>query len=161
MALVRGFTPRNLSPMEVFEMGFPKKYRAHEAPAEVLKLTERLVPQLIEGDHPALVALRQQLSRARVKEVELTGCGFYVDFEVLPDAPLAQPTDFAGGQARLSVQGFESTGGCVLFVRGGRLATLEIYTYGNDVWTEDAVVLSVDDVFPIVPAASQWEAGNQ
>ena len=131
-------------------MDFPKKYDAENAPAEVLKLVERLLPRLIEGDHPALVALRQQLPRVSVKAVELTGHGFYMDFEVPSDVPLADPADFAGGDAKLSVQGVEGSAGCVLFVRGGRLATLEGYTYSG-VWAEDAVVLSIDDVFPIVP----------
>jgi hypothetical protein len=131
------FHPGNLNPMEVFEVGFPKKYRAEDAPAEVLELAKRLVPLLIEGDYPALAALRQQLPRAHVKEVELTGCGFYLDFEVPQDVPLAQPADFAGGDARLSVQGVKNGAGCVLFVRGGRLATLEGYRYrfGNAVQT--------------------------
>src|SRR5262245_59337790 len=118
-------------------MGFPKKYDAANAPVEVLRLAERLMPRLIEGNHPAPAALRQQLPRSRVKEVELTGCGSYLDFEVPEDVPLTQPADFAGGDARLSVQGVKNGAGCVLFIRGGRLATLEGYTYGDDGWGED------------------------
>jgi hypothetical protein len=132
-------------------MTFPKKFAAGDAPDEVLKLVQRLVPLLIEGDHPALLALRQQFARARVKEVELTGHGFYVDFEVPPDVALAEPANFAGGDAKLQVQGVTNGAGCVLFVRGGRLAMLEGYTYGDDAWADNAVVLSIDDVFPIVP----------
>lgn len=120
----------------------------------MLKLAERLVPLLIEGDHPALSALRQQFSRVRVKEVELTGHGFYVDFEVPPDVPLAEPKNFAGGDVRLTVQGVKSGAGCVLFVRGGRLATLEGYTFGDDAWPDNAVILSIGDVFPIVPGST-------
>jgi hypothetical protein len=132
-------------------MSFPKTYGAEDAPFEVLQLAERLVPLLIEGTHPALSALRQQFSEARVKQVELTGVGFYIDFEVPPDAPLAEPAKFAGGNAKITVKGMENGAGCVLFVRGGRLATLEGYTYGDDGWPEKALVLAVDDVFPVLP----------
>jgi len=132
-------------------MGYPKKYDAQNAPAEVLRLTERLVPLLLEGVHPALLALREQFLRARVKEVELTGVGFYVDFEVPSDAPLAEPKNISGGDARLTIEGVTYSAGCVLFVRAGRLATLEGYTYGDDTWEENAAVLSIDDVFPILP----------
>ena len=48
------------------------------------------LPQLLDGAHPALAALRAQLQAARVTEVELTGAGFYVDFEVPAECPLAE-----------------------------------------------------------------------
>jgi hypothetical protein len=41
-----------------------------------------------------------------------------------------------------------------LFVRGGRLATLEGYTFGDDAWPDNAVILSIGDVFPIVPGST-------
>ena len=132
-------------------MDFPKKYGPVDAPSEVLKLTERLVPLLIEGDHPALSALRHQFLGARIKQVELTGAGFYVDFEVSPDAPLAEPSDFAGGYARITLKGARKDAGCVLFVRGGRLVALEGYTYVDDAWLENTVILSVENVVPVDP----------
>src|SRR3954462_7964220 len=91
-------------------MSFPKTYRPEDAPIELLQLAERLVPLLIEGAHPALSALREQFARARVKQVELTGVGFYIDFEVALDAPLAEPSDFSGGDARITVEGVENGG---------------------------------------------------
>lgn len=135
-------------------MEFPKRYRSEEAPAELLRLTGRLVPLLIAGDHPALSALRQQYSKARVKQVELTGAAFYVEFEVPPDAPLAEPANFAGGDARITLKGVKNGAGCALFVRKGRLATFEGYTYGDDTWAEDAVVVAIDDVLPVLPDAA-------
>ena len=131
-------------------MQFPKKYGAGEAPPEVLALVERLVPSLISGDHPALAALRGQFRRARIREVELTGVGFYVDFDIPADSPLAVPSDFTGGSATITLEGASHGAGCVLFVRDGRLATLECYTYA-DSWPEHARVLAVDDIVPISP----------
>jgi hypothetical protein len=129
---------------------FPKKYQAGDAPASVLRLVGELLPQLVEGDHPALAALRLQVPQVRISEVELTGSGFYADFELPASVPLAKPLDFAGGDAVIKFVGAPHQGGCVLFVRGGRLATLEGYTYGDDIWAEDAVVTSISDVVPVL-----------
>jgi hypothetical protein len=123
-------------------MAFPRKY---------LALVARLLPSLIEGDHPALVALREQFRCARIREVELTGVGFYVDFDVPSHAPLADPADFAGGNATITLDGAANGAGCVLFVRDGRLASLEGYTYG-DPWPEDARIISVEDIMPVSPS---------
>jgi hypothetical protein len=130
-------------------MTFPKTYGAADAPVEVLQLAKRLVPLLLEGPHPALSVLRRQLLDARVKQVELTGVGFYLDFDVPSYVPLAEPANLAGGDAKITIQGFEHPAGCVLFVRGGRLETLEVYTYGSDAWPERLLVVAIDDVFPL------------
>jgi hypothetical protein len=132
-------------------MTLPKKYEAGSAPGEVLALAKRLVPQLIAGDHPALAALREQFRQATVAEVEMTGHGFYVYFWTPPEAPLARPADFAGGNAEIVLEGATAGAGCVLFVRGGRLATLEGYTFGEEGWAEHARVLDVKNVKPILP----------
>ena len=132
-------------------MTFPKKYAAASAPSEVLVLVNRLVPQLIVGDHPALIALREQFRRASIAAVEMTGHGFYVDFETPPDVPLAIPSDFAGGNAEIALEGATAGAGCVLFVKNGRLATLEGYTFGDEGWAENARVLAVENVEPIIP----------
>lgn len=40
--------------------------------------------------------------------------------------------------------------GCLLFVRGGVIATLEGYTYGDE-WPERPVVISLTGPFPLAP----------
>ena len=67
-------------------MTFPKKFGPSDIPPSVKTLVETLLPQLLHGAHPALAALREQLRRARVTQVEMTGAGFYADFEVPPEA---------------------------------------------------------------------------
>ncbi|HLG58172.1 MAG TPA: hypothetical protein VI485_22695 [Vicinamibacterales bacterium] len=130
---------------------FPKKYSAGATPPIFVTLVERVVPLLIEGTHPAMAALREQYRRSRIREVELTGAGFYIDFDVPMDAPLADPPNFAGGNARILLKGAACEAGCVLFVRNGRLATLEGYTYDAP-WPEDAgAVLAVGNVTPVFP----------
>jgi hypothetical protein len=132
-------------------MSYPKKYSGTTAPAEVLALVSRLVPVLLGGDHPAHAALREQFSHARIREVEMTGHGFYVDFDVPDNAPLAVPPTFAGGNAEIALEGASAGAGCVLFVRDGRLATLEGYTFGNEGWAEHARVLAVENIQPVYP----------
>jgi len=127
------------------------KYQPDDAPKAILALVDQLVPLLIQGEHPALAALRQQLPQARVREVEMTGCGFYISFDLPNDVPLTEPSNFAGGSATIRLAGADHPAGCVLFVRSGRLATLEGYTYAGDNWPANAVVVSVEDVDPVMP----------
>src|SRR5262245_31575771 len=110
-------------------MTFPKTYEAASAPPEVVALVSRLVPQLIAGDHPALAALREQLRFATIRDVQMTGHGFYAAFDVPPDVPLAVPASFAGGDAQIVLEGAAAGAGCVLFIEGGRLDTPEGDTF--------------------------------
>lgn len=126
-------------------------YDAASAPSDVLLLVNRLVPQMIVGDHPALVVLREQFRRASIARVEMTGRGFYADFDLPPDVQLTEPADFAGGSAEIVLEGTTAGAGCVLFVRDGRLATLEAYTYGDEGWPERLVIRDVKNVQPIAP----------
>jgi hypothetical protein len=134
-------------------MDFPKKYRKYgpdEVPPSVKTLIAELLPQLLDGPHPALAALREQLQAARVTEVEMTGVGFYVDFEVPADCPLAEPPDFEGGSAEIDLTGVSHGAGCVVFVRQGRLATFEGYTY-DGTWEIDALIIAIKTVVPVFP----------
>ena len=132
-------------------MGYPKKYRPSEAPTEIVALVDQLVPRLIEGDHPALQTLREQYRSALIRDVELTGVGFFVHFEIARGCLTTTPLNFAGGSASIEISSAPNGAGCVLFVRGGLLSLFEGYTYGDEQWSEDAKVLSVKDVIPIRP----------
>ena len=129
---------------------FPKKYTPGSGPPEVVALVNRLLPLLLAGDHPTLGVLREQLRRARIGSIELSGVGFFADIEVPPDAPKADPPNITGGDAVIELTGVEHAAGCVLFVRDGYLSMLEGFTYADE-WSEDAKVLDVKDVFPIHP----------
>jgi hypothetical protein len=39
----------------------------------------------------------------------------------------------------------------VVFVKSGRLATVEVHTFGDEGWAENARVLALENVEPIVP----------
>ena len=134
--------------------GFPKRYGADDTPAHVRELVGRLVPALIQGQHPALAAVRDQFSCASIDSVEFSGVGFFVEFVVPIEAPVADPPDFAGGNADISVEGLHHGAGCVLFVRAGKLAMFEAYSNGGEPWPENARILKVDNVFPVNPNAA-------
>ena len=126
-------------------------YAPDAAPKEVLGLAALLVPQLLAGDDPQLKVLRAQYEQAHVSSVEASGVGFFVNYDVPADLAATDPSDFAGGRARIAVAGVEYGAGCVLFVSDGRLRMLETYTYGES-WPDDAEVLSVGEVFPLLVA---------
>jgi hypothetical protein len=113
-------------------MPWPKTYVDADAPKEMLDLVGSLMPLLLAGDHPAGALLREQYARAKIKAIELTGVGFFAEFEVPPDALRAEPRDFAGGNVNIHLDGIVHGAGCLLFVRGGVSATLEGYTYSDE-----------------------------
>ena len=125
-------------------MTWPKVFDPPNAPPQLLDLVGRLMPLLLAGDHPTLVTLRAQYRRARITKVELTGVGFFVDFEVPPEMAKTEPPDLAGGGANIAVAGVKHGAGCVLFVREGRLTMLEGFTY-DDEWPEHPQVLAIED----------------
>jgi hypothetical protein len=135
-------------------MNFPIQYTTDKVPAEVRELVDSLVPSLLEGSHPALSALREQFSRSAIGSAELSGVGVFVEFKIPPDERLAVPSDFTGGSADISLQGVEHGAGCVLFIRAGKLAMFEAFTY-DEPWPENSRVVRVENVMPIDPGAER------
>jgi hypothetical protein len=130
---------------------WPKTYSATEAPHEMLDLARRLMPLLLGGDHLTCVLLREQYARATIKEISLSGAGFFVDFEIPADVACVAPPNFQGGVVNIRVEGVENDAGCLLFVRDGVLSFLEGYTYGGEEWPEHPVVVELRDSRPIAP----------
>lgn len=81
-----------------------------------------------------LEALRAQARSARVSR-ETTGVGFFVTFELPPDAPVLERVDFELGDVHAVVKGLERGAGFVLFIRDGRLSMLEGYSY-DEPWPD-------------------------
>ena len=106
------------------------------------------MPQLLRGEHQSLDVLRTQYARCSVSSVELTGVGFFVNFDVPDDVERCTPANVAGGDTVIRYAESPIEAGCVLFVRDGLLRFLEIYTFDGD-WPEHATVTSVTDVMPL------------
>lgn len=130
---------------------FLKTYPPGEGPAEVVALVNRLLPLLLEGDHRALAALRNQWRYARVGTITLSGSGFFASIEVPPRLPKVEPSQMSGGSAAIELTGAPHGAGCVLFVRDGHLSMLEGYTYEGDEWPKGTAIISVTNVVPIQP----------
>jgi hypothetical protein len=106
------------------------------------ELENELIRVLLQGDHPALVALRQQYAAAQVVSREFSGVGFFTRYAIPENVPLVVPSSFAGGDVDLQLEGVQYGAGCVLFVRDGRLSMLECYTHVGP-WPERIVVKSL------------------
>ncbi len=90
---------------------------------------------LLDGEHPVLNQLRQQLASVMQVTRRFTGVGMFTDFvldshaSVLPDAPSFTISDVSG-----TLKG-TANGVCfVLFVRDGKIRALEGATFGNEKW---------------------------
>lgn len=96
------------------------------------EIADRAMTLLLAGDHPHLQTLRTQYDAADA-DIDITGSGFYVEFDV-PDRTDRLPvTDrFHFGDVEASATNSRYGMGFVLFVDDGILTLLEGYTYDDD-----------------------------
>ena len=113
-------------------MTYPRKYNGNSAPTQIVELVGQLVPALLGGQKPLHTVLREQYSQATIREVEMTGVGFFVEFDTPTEVALTMPRDIVGGHAEIVLEGVPNGAGSVLWVSEGRLSTLEGFSYGND-----------------------------
>jgi hypothetical protein len=105
---------------------------------ELTELEASVVAKLLDGDHPALAALREQVRGVRVIRREFTGSGFHTFLAVAPGAeaaPVARPKAWVG-DVLAAIDGLEEGAGFVLFVHDGQLDHLEGYTF-DEPWPDD------------------------
>lgn len=88
-----------------------------------------VLAKLLAGDHPLLAALRSQNEKARLASRDYTGAGFYCTFAMQSDVPILEHLDFRFGDVNAKISGLKHGAGFVIFIRGGRLDTLEGYSY--------------------------------
>jgi hypothetical protein len=94
------------------------------------RLERAVIEMLLSGDHPVLVALREQARSCRATTRERTGAGFYCHFQVPREAALSlTKRDFRIGDVVADIQGLEHGAGFVLFIRNGCLDLLEGYSF--------------------------------
>jgi hypothetical protein len=86
-----------------------------------------LMEWLLAGDHPALAILRAQHAVAEMAERELSGVGSFTHFRVPTDAPaLPGGAHAVVDDVAFDLEGRETGGGAILFVRDGVLDMLEL-----------------------------------
>lgn len=124
----------------------PKTYSVGEWPEAIVSLVHQIVPWLLAGESAALAILRAQFDVATIAGVESSGVGYFVTFDVPEDVPRAPLERVTGGDAVIELSCTPNGAGCVLFVRGGAIDMLELYTYDGGAWPDDATVLAVSHV---------------
>jgi len=105
---------------------------------------------LLAGDLAPLPGLRTQLAHASVIERKYTGVGVFTDMKVPSDIPSVQPANFELGDASYELDGVQDGGGVVLFVRDGRLTTLEVFNWTDD-WPTQPRLTSLSYLVPDGP----------
>ena len=104
-----------------------------------LKLTDVEMAVLVDliGKHPTdREVLLQQLHNCQVVSRENTGCGFYTRLKVDPSVPSESREHEVIHGPHLSCPELVHGAGFILYIHGGRLHTLEGYTYVDDQWPE-------------------------
>jgi hypothetical protein len=129
--------------------GFPRTVLGEKLSPELRSVIDSLTTKLISGDHASHSLLREQYSRAKVREVELTGAGFFARFEVPSGIPTVTPARMIGGEVSMEVEGLANGAGSLLSVSDGRLNFLEVYVNGDEPWTEHTVVRSFGEALPL------------
>jgi len=112
---------------------------------ELTTLERAVLEKLLHGDHPVLVALRTQLQTSEVASREFTGVGFYTNLRVHPNAVAAPVQALAFGDVVATIHGLQHGAGFVLFIKGGRLAYLEGYTY-DERWPDPVSAFQLEYV---------------
>jgi hypothetical protein len=83
-----------------------------------------------------LACLREQRAAATIVSRELSGVGFFVDFQVPDSAPLCgTKPDFTLTDVEATMAGLAHGAGFVLFVREGRITMLEGFCY-DESWPD-------------------------
>jgi hypothetical protein len=108
-------------------------------------LEAAVLVKFLEGDFSGLVGLRAQLAHLTVKSRELTGVGFFTEFEIASEAvpvPLGRGISPLRGVAA-KIEGLENGAGFLLFVEDGLLSMLEGFSY-DDRWPSEIRSFSVE-----------------
>ncbi len=112
---------------------------------QISPLERSVLSLLLEGDHPALPALRKQVASCQVTKRAFTGAGFVTELHVpseVPSVPLRDES-IRFGDVIAEVIGLEAGAGFVLYVDKGRITALEGYTFGEP-WPAEVEVNSFD-----------------
>src|SRR5579871_5101850 len=85
---------------------------------------------LLQGEHPVLAVLRDQLRALSVADREFTGVGFFTNFTVPESAVrLSPPGRMVIGDVHAEIDGLEHGAGFILFIENGAIKTLECFIH--------------------------------
>lgn len=107
----------------------------------------------LQGDHPVLAILREQLTQATLSPRDYTGVGFVTDITVPEQARRLPSSSLVISDVHAEVKGLEHGAGFVVFIEGGALSMLECYMY-EDAWPTDAHIHRLYYTGPQEPGSS-------
>jgi hypothetical protein len=97
---------------------------------------------LLSGEDAVLEVLRQQYAAASIVKRDLTGVGVFTRFRVPEKARTVRPPNFVIRDVNLDLAGVEGGVTAMLFVRDGRLDSLELCTWTGS-WPEQPDLVGV------------------
>src|SRR5258705_13828236 len=121
---------------------YPRILTRDEISPRLQSVVASLAERLIDGSTTAHKILREQYSRARLRDVELTGVGLFAHFEIPEDAKRVEPARVIGGCVSMDVEDVLGGAGSLLCVRDGQKNYVEVYFYGSAPWAEDPIWLN-------------------
>jgi hypothetical protein len=99
-------------------------------------LETAVLQKLLNGDHPVLTALRDQMNGLSVRTRKNTGVGFFTEFSTAAARPASVPSGkIRFGDVQAAIDGLKNGAGFLLFIEEGLLHTLEGYSY-DEPWPE-------------------------
>jgi hypothetical protein len=103
----------------------------------LLPLEEAVIDMLLAGEHPSLGKLRAQLPLARIRSRQSNGEGFFVEIELPAEVerPSIKQKSLHIGDVKATLPELTRGAGFILFVREGRLAMLEAYSF-DEPWPD-------------------------
>ena len=102
----------------------------------ITRFEKALLDALLDGPLDILGLLRAQVRTARTVSRELSGVGFFLNFEVPAAIPRVMPPNFEISDVYFDLEGAEHGGGAILFVREGVITMLEAYAHAEN-WPDD------------------------
>ena len=128
---------------------YPRELTTTEIPSGLATLVRELAERLLDGPTAEHRVLRRQLATARIERITLTGAGLYAYFAHPPEAQSVSPPEMIGGEVPMEVQGLDAPAGSLLKVSDGKLAFVEVYTFGDQPWPDEQQAISFGETTPL------------
>lgn len=130
--------------------GYPRELTAAEVSPKLAALVRALAVRLLDGPSEEHRTLLRQLAAARIEQVRLTGVGLFAYFVHPPDAPSVSPAEMIGGEVRMRLPALDAPAGSLVVIHEGKLAVVEIYTYGQLPWPDEPRDVSFEEATPLM-----------
>ncbi len=105
--------------------------------SKLTNLEDQVLQMFLRGDDEVLSVLRLQASHAGVSSRQMTGAGFFTNFEIPAEVPrLKTCLTFKLGDVNGTADSVKHGLGFLLYVADGALSMLEGYTY-DEPWPDE------------------------